>query len=152
MIILGNIDNTINKSKLESFSSNKNSQKNVVSTKDNNILTTEIKQLNLNIYKTPKNKKFDSNFMVKQKNNNEYESIRDKNCDIIINEYKASLDRILEKKILNEREDERKRIFRLKKCINIDEKNEIKILNAEERAKATEEIFELNTYMFILMI
>jgi len=69
---------------------------------------------------------------------------REKNCEIFINKFKHSLDRILESKISDEKEKEKIRIEKVTRIKDSKEKKRIEIFNSEERLRATEEMIELN--------
>jgi len=72
--------------------------------------------------------------------------IKNKNFELMIQEYKNNLNKKLEERILLERENEKKRNEKLKNIYYVKEKNRIEEINARERTKAIEDMIEFNEY------
>lgn len=68
----------------------------------------------------------------------------EKNCELIISQFKGSLDKILESKLLKEKESDITRREKAKNTIDPRERKKIDIINAQERFKASQELIQLN--------
>lgn len=113
---------------------------------------SSIKDLDLKYYKNITNNINNNTYTSSSKYNfNHLNDLKlDKNCENIINEYRKMLNGDLEKLIVEEKENEARRQEIIKNILNPKDKKKLETQHAEERAKATENLIELNEYCLIL--